>query len=153
MALANKIDEDLKTAMKTRNTLALATLRMLKAAVNYYLIEKKKETIDDTELFQLIQKQVKQRIDSMEGFKKGGRADLAEKESKEKAILEAYLPSPLTDSELRSLVQSVIQSLGVTSKNDLGKVMKEVLVRSGGRADGRRANQTALSLLSGNLEA
>ena len=149
MTLAKKIDEDLKTAMKAKNTLAVETLRMLKAAVNNYLIEKKMTEINDPEMIPLIQKQVKLRLDSIEGFKKGGRTDLVDKESKEKALLETYLPSPLTDSELQALVQNAIQSLWATSKNDLGKVMKEVLARSGGRADGKRINQVALSLLAG----
>lgn len=150
MTLANKIEEDLKTAMKTKNILALETLRMLKAAAHNYLIEKKKTDIEDAELISLIQKQVKMRLDSIEGFKKGGRTDLADKEAKEKKLLETYLPRPLTDAELHSLVRDVIQALGATTKNDLGRVMKEALARSGGKADGRRINQEAISLLEGN---
>lgn len=145
--LSQKIEDDFKMAMKTRDALKVGTLRMLKAALGNYLIEKRKSEADDSELIALIQKQVKLREDSIEGFKKGGRKDLVAKETQEKSILEAYLPAPLTESELKNLVQNAIQALGATSKNDLGRVMKEVIKQAAGRVDGRRINQTALSLL------
>ena len=108
--LSQKVDEDLKAAMKEKDALKVGTLRMLKAALGNYLIEKQKSQADDNEMIVLIQKQVKLREDSIEGFQKGGRKDLVAKETQEKAILEAYLPSPLTDDELRSLVEKAVQS-------------------------------------------
>jgi uncharacterized protein YqeY len=145
--LMKQIEEDLKAALKSKNSTKLETLRMLKAAVNNFLIEKKKDKIDDAEIIPIIQKQVKQRLDSIEGFTRGGRTDLVTREADEKAILEAYLPKPLSDEELKSLVQKAIQSTGAKGKNDLGKVMKEVMGQSQGRAEGRRINQFALEIL------
>ena len=145
--LMSQIEEDLRTALKAKGAIKLDTLRMLKASVNNFLIEKKKDKIEDAELIPLIQKQVKLRLDSIEGFKKGGRQDLVDKEAKEKAILESYLPKPLSDQELRELVKRAIQSTGAKTKTDLGKVMKEALAQSQGRADGKRVNQFAGELL------
>ena len=145
--LTEKIENDFKVAMKAKDTIKVETLRMLKAALNNYLIEKRKTTIEESELIVLVQKQVKLRQDSIEGFTKGGRQDLVDKETKEKAILESYLPKALTDEELNSLVKQIILETGAKSKVDLGKVMKEALAQSQGRADGKRISQIATSLL------
>lgn len=146
--LAQKIEDDLKTAMKARDTRKVETLRMLKAALSNYLIEKKKDSAEDAEVLSLIQKQVKLRLDSIEGFQKGNRADLVQKETTEKAILESYLPKALTDQELRQLVESVIRRTGAKAKSDLGRVMKEAVAEARGRADGKRISELAGSLLS-----
>lgn len=145
--LSEKINEDLKAAMKSKDTLRMDTLRMLKAAVNNYLIEKKKVIAEDPEILTLIQKQVKLRLDSIESYKKGGRQDLAQKEAKEQALLEVYLPKPLSDAELTDLVKQTISRSGAKTKADVGRVMKEAVVAAQGRADGKRINQIALSLL------
>ena len=146
--LIEKIDEDFKQAMKAKDTVKVETLRMLKAALANYLIEKQKGTVDDAELMTLIQKQIKLRQDSIESFKKGARQDLVDKESREKAILESYLPKSLSDDELKALVREVIGQTGAKSKADLGKVMKEALAKAKGRADGKRTSDIALSLLT-----
>lgn len=146
--LAQKIDEDFKIALKAKNTIKVETIRMLKAAVKNYLIEKRKEQIEDNELTGLIQKQVKLREDSIESFKKGGRQDLVDKETQEKSFLETYLPKQLTDSELEAIVKKAISQTGAKAKADMGKVMKEAMALSQGRADGKRINQLAASLLT-----
>ena len=146
--LLEKIEEDLKSAMKAKDVTKVETLRMLKAALHNFLIEKRKETADDNELIGLIQKQIKLRQDSIEGFKKGGRQDLVDKETREKTILESYLPAALSDEEIKTLVKKVIQETGASSKVDLGKVMKEAMAKSQGRADGKRINQIATVLLT-----
>ena len=146
--LMQKIDEDLKAAMKEKNQIKLETLRMLKAALLNFLIEKKKSSVEDSEIFSLIQKQIKLRIDAIEGFKKANRAQSVEKETLEKAFLEAYLPPTLSDEELKNLIQTVVQKTGAKSKADLGKVMKEVVSEVKGRADGKRISELALALLS-----
>ena len=146
--LSQRIEEDFKGALKARDTVKTETIRMLKAAVTNYLIEKRKDQIEDAELMSLIQKQVKLREDSIESFKKGGRNDLVEKETREKTILESYLPKPLSDSDLKALVQKAIQQAGAKTKADMGKVMKEAVALAGGRADGKRINQIAATLLT-----
>ena len=102
--LTETIDTDLKTAMKEKNTIKVATLRMLKAAIINKLIEKKAKELTDEDIREIIQKQVKQRKEAIEEFKKGARQDLVEKETKELTILERYLPSQLTEAELKSLI-------------------------------------------------
>ena len=143
-----KIEEDLKTAMKGKDTIKVETLRFLKAALGNFLIEKRKDKAEDAELIGLIQKQIKLREDSIESYKKGNRPDLLDKETREKAILESYLPPTLSDQEIEALVKKVIQDTGAKSKADIGKVMKEALARSQGRADGRRINQAAVKILT-----
>ena len=146
--LADKIENDLKAAMKSKDILKVETLRMLKAALHNFLIEKRKEKAEDQEVMSLIQKQIKSREDSIEGFKKGGRQDLVDKEMKEKTILAAYLPAQLPDAELESIIKKAIQQTGAKSKADMGRVMKEAMAQSQGRADGKRINQIAASLLN-----
>lgn len=145
--LVQKIDEDLKEALKAKDTLKLETLRMLKASLRNFLIEKRKETAEDSELMSLIQKQIKLRQDSIESFQKGGRKDLVDKENKEKQILESYLPAAMSDQEIEKMVKAVIQETGSKSKADLGKVMKEAISRSQGRADGKKISQFAAHFL------
>lgn len=147
MLLSEKIDEELKIAVKEKNVLKTDVLRMLKAAIINFLIEKKKNRIEDEELLGLIQKQVKLREDSIESYKKGGRLDLVDKETKEKAILQSYLPKALAEEELRELVRRAIQTTGAKSKADLGKVMKEALAQAKGRADGKRLSQIVAQIL------
>lgn len=145
--LAQKIETDFKEALKAKDVIKTETLRMLKAALNNFLIEKRKAQIEEAELIGLIQKQVKLREDSIESFQKGGRKDLVEKESKEKSILESYLPKALSDQELESLVKAAIQKTGAKAKGDMGRVMKEALAQAQGRADGKRINEIASRIL------
>ena len=146
--LIDKIESDIKESMKSKDQTRLETLRMLKAAIGNFLIEKKKDRADDGEVLVLIQKQVKLRQDSIESFQKGGRKDLVDKETKEKGILEAYLPKQLSDAELQALVNKVVQETGATTKADMGKTMKEVLAQSKGRADGKRVSQILAAVLT-----
>lgn len=145
--LLDRIEADFKQALKAKETLKVETLRMLKAALSNFLIEKRKAKPDDADLIALIQKQVKLRQDSIESFSKGGRKDLVDKETKEKTILETYLPSRLSNAELEALVKKVIQDLAATTKAQMGAVMKESLARAQGRADGKRVSETAARFL------
>lgn len=145
--LAEKIENDLKEALKLGDTLKLSTLRMLKAALSNYLIEKKKKSADDAEIQTLIQKQIKMRDDAIEGCKKAGRQDLLDKETREKSILQSYVPKPLSPQELEGVVRSVISEKGAKSRADIGLVMKEALSRCAGRADGKAVQAAALKLL------
>ncbi len=150
MSLQKQIDEDIKAAMKARETEKLAALRMLKAALKNAAIEKGSadSVLDDTEAFAVIRKQVKQRQDSIQGFEKGNRPELAEKEKAEVEILNKYLPKALTESEIAAIVQESISETGATSKKEMGAVMKIASKKAEGRVDGRSLSQAVQKALS-----
>jgi uncharacterized protein YqeY len=138
MTLLERIDSDLKDAMRAKDAARLGVLRMLKSALKYSAIEKSAEgQLDDAEASQVIRKQVKQRQDSIEQFEKGGRPELAAKEKEELAILNAYLPKGLEADELAALVRETITEVGATSKTQMGAVMKALQTKVAGRADGK----------------
>ncbi len=141
-----KIDSDLKTAMKEKNEVKLGTLRMLKAAIKNKEIDKK-QALSEPEILEIIQKQVKQRRESIAEFQKANRQDLLVKETAEIAVLEQYLPKQLTEPELKVIVQKAIQTTGAKAKTDIGKIMKEVMPQIAGRADGKQVNQIISTLL------
>jgi uncharacterized protein YqeY len=116
---------------------------MLKSAVKYAAIEKSgaEGELDDAEAAQVIRKQVKQRQDSIESFEKGGRAELAEKEKQELAILHQYLPQAMSVEELSKAVREAIAEVGATSKAQMGAVMKVLQAKVAGRADGKSLSQ------------
>lgn len=147
MGLYEKIDSDMKSALKGGDALRLSVLRMVIAAVRMIEIEKNVKNADEADVIRTIQKQVKQHQDSIEQFNKGGRSDLAKKESDELAILESYLPKQLSDDELSGIVRSAISESGASTKQEVGKVMKLVMAKVQGRADGKRINQIALGIL------
>ena len=144
---SEKIENELKQALKSGDSLKVSTLRMLKSALGNYLIEKKKKSADDAEVQALIQKQIKMRDDSIEGCKKAGRQDLLDKETNEKSILQSYVPKPLSPQELDAIVQAVIREKGAKSKADIVLVMKESMTKCAGRADGRSVQAAALKFL------
>jgi len=147
--LAETIDSDLKAAMRGKDAVKLDALRMLKAAIHNKEIEKRVKHLSDDELLEVIQKQVKQRKDSITEFKKASRDDLVAKESRELELLERYLPKALSEVELRAILMETIRLLGVTSQGDVGQVMKAAMPKIKGRADGKLINEVALSLLKG----
>ena len=143
MTLQERIDSDLKDAMRAKDAPKLGVLRMLKSALKYSAIEKAgaETQLDDAEAAQVIRKQVKQRQDSIESFEKGGRPELAAKEKDELAILQGYLPQGLSADELAKIVGETIGELGATSKAQMGAVMKALQSRVAGRADGKTLSQ------------
>lgn len=138
--LHQQISEDLKQSMKAGDALRTSTLRMLLAAVqNKEISLVKKDTgLSDDELLQVIRAEAKKRKEAAGEFEKGGRAELAEKEKKEARILEAYLPSELSDEELTGLVKKIIAEQRTSSEKDFGAVMKGVMAVTQGRATGNR---------------
>lgn len=142
-----KIAADMKEAMRAKDAARLSTLRLLKSAVEYHKIEKKQEQLTDADVTAVIKKQVKQRQDSIEGFEKGGRTDLVEKEKAELVVLKSYLPEELSQSQVEEVVKATIAELGATTKTDMGKVMKAVQAKLAGRADNRLVSQ----VVSANL--
>jgi uncharacterized protein YqeY len=146
MSLAEKIRADLTESMKARDTERTSTLRMLQSALKNQQIELKRE-LEDAEAMSVIQKAVKQRLDSIEQFEKANRPELAAKEKSEMELLKTYLPAELSDSELEAGLQEIVTSTGATSKKDLGKVMKEATARFKGRADGKKIQEIVSRLL------
>src|SRR5689334_736031 len=151
MSLAQRIDSDLKEAMRAKDANKLGVLRMLKSALKYAAIEKSgaEGELDDAEATQVIRKQVKQRQDSIESFEKGGRAELAEKEKSEVAILNEYLPAAMSSEELSRLVRDTIAEVGASSKAQMGAVMKALGPKIAGRADGKTLSQEVQKQLGG----
>ena len=143
MTISERIDSDLKDAMRAKDAGKLGVLRMLKSAIKYAAIEKSgaEGQLDDAEATQVIRKQVKQRQDSIESFEKGGRPELATKEKEELAILSGYLPQAMTGEELSTAVRDAIAEVGATSRAQMGAVMKVLQGKLGGRADGKTLSQ------------
>ncbi len=148
MSLDKTIDQDLISAMKSKNMEKLSVLRMVKAAIGNYKIDKRKEVLEDAEVFDILQKQVKQRKESFESFQKAGRQDLAMKEEREMVLLQEYLPKALSDEEIMSLATDAVRVSGAKTKAELGKVMKELMPAVKGKADGKRVNEIVLALLA-----
>ncbi len=146
-SLLNRINKDLKKAMKEKDAVRLSCLRMLKTAIKRLQVEKARELKDD-EIVGIIQSLIKKGKEAVEDFKKGGRNDLAEKEEKEIGIFYEYLPKQLTFQEMEKIVQEVISELKATSIKDLGKVMKKAMAKIGGRAQGKDVSEVAKRLLS-----
>ncbi len=151
MTLSERIDSDLKDAMRAKDSMKLGVLRMIKSALKNAAIEKGGADIklEDADATQVIRKQVKQRQDSIESFEKGGRAELAAKEKEELALLNSYLPQAMTAEELSKAVREAIAEVGATSKAQMGAVMKAVQARVAGRADGKTLSGEVQKQLSG----
>jgi len=147
MTLAERLNEDMKLAMKSQDKLRLSVLRMIRAAVKNQEIERKRP-LDDSELIDVLSREIKQRKDSLQDFEKAGRADLAEQVTAEIEIISAYLPKPLTEEEVTALVQQTIQETVDSSKADMGKVMAALMPKVKGRADGKLVNQIVSQQLS-----
>jgi uncharacterized protein YqeY len=149
--LSERVDSDLKTAMREKNAVTLGVLRMLKAALTNATIEKggADSKLTDVEAAQVIRKQVKQRQDSIESFEKGGRAELAAKEKEELSILQSYLPQGMSADEISKVVGETIAEVGASSKAQMGAVMKAVQAKVAGRADGKTLSAEVQKQLSG----
>jgi len=150
MTFQERLDSDLKEAMRAKDATTLGVLRMLKSALKYTAIEKSgaEAELSDAEAAQVIRKQAKQRQDSIESFEKGGRAELAAKEKKELSILQSYLPQAMTGDELSKVVRETIAEIGATSKAQMGAVMKALQAKVAGRADGKTLSQEVTRQLS-----
>src|SRR3989344_2057321 len=132
--IIQQIEEDLKSALRSKDEVASSALRNLKAEITNVQIAKRKDLTDD-EVLDVVRKKVKQHKDSIESFQKGGREDLVLHEEGQMAVLAKYLPRQMPQEELYKLVAATISDLGATPK-DFGKVMKEVLGKAAGRTDG-----------------
>ena len=144
-----RIDADLKDAMRSKNELHTSVLRMLKSAIKYKEVEPGATgPLEEAAILQVIGTLIKQRRDSVEQFKSGGRPELAEKEEQEISVLQNYLPKQLTPDELRAEVQAAITEAGAKSAKDMGAVMKLLTPKLQGRAEGRAISEEVKNQLS-----
>lgn len=148
MGLKVEIQESMRAAMKTGDRLTLSALRLVLSALHNEEIKVRRELTTE-EIHKTITTLCKQRIEAIELFRKGGRAELAEKEEAELKVLQRFLPQPLSEEEVRSLIKVSIEEVGAKNIQDLGKVMRQLMPRVSGRTDGKRVNELARELLGG----
>jgi uncharacterized protein YqeY len=147
MSLEEKLIEEMKQAMKSNDKLRLSTIRMIRSALKNKEIELRKK-LEDEEVIKVIQVMVRKGEESVEQFQTGGRVDLVEKEKKEIEILKSFLPQPLSQEELLKIIDQSIQETQASSQKDIGKVMKSIMPKIGGKADGKLINQLVKERLS-----
>lgn len=152
MDLKARITNDMKEAMKAQQATRLGTIRMLLSEIKKREIDNRtaddRSGLSEADILKAISSMIKQRNDSIEQFTKGGRADLAAKEKEEIDVLSAYLPAQMGRDEIEKLVVAVIAETGAKSPNDIGKVMKAVIAKAEGKADGKVINEIARTKLT-----
>lgn len=151
MSLKERIGEEIKSAMKAKDKIRLETVRGIKKAIlekEVALRPQGQDSLTEEQEIELVAQLAKQRRDSIEQFTNAGRNDLADKESQELAILETYLPKQLDDTELESVIDEIINSVGATTAKDLGKVMGTAMKELKGKADGKKIQALVKSKLS-----
>jgi uncharacterized protein YqeY len=148
MALKERIQEDMKSAMRSGEKERLATIRLILSAIKQREVDER-IVLDDSQVLSAIEKIVKQRKESIVQFEAGGRADLVAKEAAEMALLQVYLPEPLSAADLAALIDAAVASTGATSIKDMGKVMAEVKTAAAGRADMAAVGTLIKARLSG----
>lgn len=146
--MLEKITEDIKEAMKSKDTLKLQTLRMLKGSIDLERINKKLDKVSDDDIVVIIGKQIKTRKESITEFEKGNRQDLIDKTNDEIKILEAYMPEQLGEEEITNIINEIITSVNATSIKDMGSVMKEASAKLKGKADMSLVSQIIKNKLS-----
>jgi len=146
MSLQQRLDDDLKGAMKSSDRLRTSVLRMVKAAIKNKQVEKNRE-LSEEEIISVLSTLAKQRRESIDLFSKGGREDLADKEKQELSILQSYLPAQLTPEELDRLIIETIQECSAEGVRDIGKIMRLLMPKVKGAADGKVVNQRLKELL------
>ena len=146
MSLSDRLNEDMKQAMKSQDKFKLSVIRMVRSTIKNSEIDLKR-TLDDNEVLDVLTREIKQRKDSLHEFTKAGRDDLAESLKAELVILAEYMPQQLSEEEVKAIVQQTIQQIGASSKADMGKVMTALMPQVKGRADGKLINQLVQQLL------
>ena len=134
MSLKERITEDMKTAMRAKDSERLGTIRLLQSAMKQKEVDERIE-LDDAAIVAIVDKMIKQRKDSIAAFEQAARQDLVDKEKAELAVLSAYLPERLSAQELSDAVQAIVKELGASGPGDMGKVMGAVKTRLAGKAD------------------
>jgi uncharacterized protein YqeY len=147
MSLEERLVEEMKQAMKSNDKLRLSTIRMIRSALKNKEIELRKK-LEDEDVVKVIQAMVRKGEESVEQFQTGGRMDLVEKEKKEIEILKSFLPQPLSQEEILKIIDQSIEETQASSLKEIGKVMKSVMPKIGGKADGKLVNQLVKERLS-----
>ncbi|MFF2481978.1 GatB/YqeY domain-containing protein [Paenibacillus sp. NPDC058071] len=140
MNLSERLNDDMKQAMKNQDKFKLTTIRMVRAAAKNLEIDLKRP-LEDAEVVEILSREVKQRKDSLQEFSKAGRDDLVADLEAEIEIISQYLPVQLTEEEIKAIVTQTIQELGASSKAEMGKVMGALMPKTKGRADGKLVNK------------
>ncbi len=148
MTITERLNQDMKTAMKARDKKTLSTIRMVKASMQNEAIKLGKDTLSEEEELTVLSREVKQRKDSLHEFQEAGRDDLVEGLNNELEILQVYMPKQLSEEELGQIVQETIQEVGASDKSDMGKVMSAIMPKVKGKADGSQVNKLVLKYLS-----
>lgn len=148
MGLREQILDDIKNAMKNKEADKLSAIRMLQSAIKYREIELRPNAITDQDILGVVKKLTKQRKDSIEEFTKAGRNDLVDKEKFELNVLEAYMPAQMGADHVAALVEAVIKEQGATTMKQMGGVVKEVMARANGQADGKMISDLVKSKLT-----
>ncbi len=147
--LKQKINDDMKDAMRKGETLRRDTLRMLGAAVKNAEIDKRgKGDFEENDVIAVVAREIKRRQESIEAFKQGNRMDLADKEAAEMTILQTYMPQQMTREEVLAIVKEVMAAVGASGPSDKGKVMKELMPKVKGKADGKLVNDIVTEQLN-----
>ena len=146
--LKNRIQDDVKAAMKAKDKARLGTLRLITAAIKQREVDERTE-LDDDQVLAVLEKMIKQRRDSITQYESAGRQELADQENSEIAIIEAYMPEGLSDEEIAAMIDAAISESGAESMRDMGKVMGLVKPRMQGRADMSRVSALVKQKLSG----
>lgn len=146
MTLKDRLTNDLKESMKKKELVRKSVITLIRADIKQYEVDNRVE-LDDEKILTLIAKQMKQRKDALEEFKKADRTDLIEQTNEEIQILSLYLPEQLDDDELEEIVRKVVDDVGATSMKDMGKIMGKAMPLVNGRADGKRINEMVKKIL------
>lgn len=149
MSLQERINEDLKVYMKSKDTFKLGVVRMVKGAVQLEKINLKREELSDDEIIKLISKQIKMRKDSIAEFTKAGRLDLVQQNEKEIDVLKEYMPEEMSEEEVINIINEAISSTGASNIKEMGKVMREVTPKVSGRFDMGRVSSIIKEKLNG----
>jgi len=148
MSLKERITDDMKAAMRAKDSERLGTIRLLTAAMKQKEVDERVE-LDDVAVIGIVDKMLKQRKDSIEAFEKAGRQDLADKEKAETAVLQAYLPARLSADEVAAEVKAIVAELGAKGPGDMGKVMGAVKAKLAGKADMGQVSAAVKAALAG----
>lgn len=147
MSLKERLMEDLKSSMKNKDKLRKDTITMVRAEIKQREVDERRD-VEDEDVIEIVSRQLKQKKDSLEGFRKGERQDLVDLTEKEIDILMEYLPRQLTESEIDEIVKNVVDEIGANTMRDMGKVMSNVMPKVKGRADGNVVNKIVKQYLN-----
>lgn len=147
MGLAERLDADLKQAMRDKDKIRLSTIRLIRTAIKNAEIDQKR-TLTDEDIMGVLNRELKQRRDSLQAFEDAARTDLVDQVKQEIAVLQDYLPAQLSEEEIRTIVVDTIAEVGASAKKDMGKVMGALMPKLQGRADGKLVNQLVQQHLS-----